>query len=393
MRYVIPAVLALALLLAACAPQQQSPTGEAIDAVDLPPEPEAPTAEEPAEETTPEEPLYTITYTEGDLAQLKPVAIDPDGTEVTYTFTPPVGKDGSWQTSIGDEGAYLITVGASDGESITTETVRVVILRANRAPVIDCGDGVTVKEGERIDLHDSCSITDEDDGEVVVTYGGWMTSWRYETTYDDAGDHVVRITASDKRKNEILHTVTEDVNVRVTDVNRQPEFGDYPASISATENDVITLPATGITDPDGDDVTVTYSAPFDSKGVWRTELGDAGEYEIDVVASDGKTSAKRTVLIAVALRNTAPALKPIWTVTVDEGELIKIPISATDREGDALTVTVTGWMTSDTYQTTYRDAGEYTAKVTVSDGTLSTSAVVEIVVRDVNRPPVFVTPA
>lgn len=168
-------------------------------------------------------------------------------------------------------GRYRVTVGASDGQSTTTETVLVVLKRANRPPVIDCGDGVEVKEGDEVDLHDSCTVKDEDDTEIVVTYGGWMSGWRYTTTYDDEGDHVVRITASDKRDGAIL-TVSQDVIVRVTDVNREPQFADsFPSAISAVENDVITLPAGSISDPDGDKVSVTYSEPFDANGVWRTK--------------------------------------------------------------------------------------------------------------------------
>lgn len=50
-------------------------------------------------------------------------------------------------------------------------------------------------------------------------------------------------------------------------------------------------------------------------------------------------------------------------------------------------------MTGETYKTTYDDAGEYTVKVTVTDGEFETSQIVPVTVRDVNRPPVFVTPA
>ncbi len=385
------AILTLALLLVACVPVQptDSPTGQVVEPTPLPTEPvvSEPEPVEPAE-------IYTVTYTEGDLVKLRPVAIDPDGTEITYSFTTPIGNDGTWQTQIGNEGDYRIAVGASDGKSQTVETVLVRILRANRPPVIDCDTDITVNEGQTVDLHDLCAISDEDDTEVVVTYGGWMSGWKYDTTYDDAGDHTVRITASDRKDGEALHTVTKDVNVRVTNVNREPVFSDeFPQEIRATENDVVSIPTTGITDPDGNTLSYTYSAPFGANGVWRTTLGDAGTYDITVVASDGETTQARSVKVVVGLLNTVPVLREIRPITVDEGEEIVLPISATDREGDDLDIEVTGWMTSDTYQTTYEDAGEYTATVSVSDGEYTATQRVEIVVRDVNRPPVFVTPA
>jgi hypothetical protein len=86
-------------------------------------------------------------------------------------------------------------------------------------------------------------------------------------------------------------------------------------------------------------------------------------------------------------------LREIRPITVDEGEKIVLPISATDREGDTLTTDITGWMTADTYQTTYSDAGEYTVTISVTDGEYTATQKVDITVRDVNRPPVFVTPA
>ncbi|NQU98524.1 hypothetical protein HQ533_03585, partial [Candidatus Woesearchaeota archaeon] len=44
---------------------------------------------------------------------------------------------------------------------------------------------------------------------------------------------------------------------------------------------------------------------------------------------------------------------------------------------------------TETYLTTFEDAGEYTVNVTVSDDELSTTQTVDIVVNDMNRPPVF----
>jgi hypothetical protein len=396
--------IAILVLLVACVPLEQArmPTGEVIkDTETLAPEiaeleeplppPETPAFQRSDEPTGNE--LYTIEGIEGELIQLRPEAVDPDGDKVTFTFSKPFDAEGRWQTMIGDEGKYTISVGATDGKTTTVESVRVIVGRANRPPVIDCRS-VTVSEGENVDLHDACSISDEDDAEVIVTYSGWMGSWRYTTDYDDAGVHNVVITASDKRKGEILHTVIQDVTITVKNTNRAPVFSDsFPIVINAVEADVITLPQDMISDPDKDKVSVTFSEPFGTNGVWRTKIGDAGTYEVDVVASDGETSVKRRVTIKLGLLNTAPVLKRIPDITVKEGETVRIPVSATDREGDSLTIAFSGWMTEDTYKTTYSDAGSYTVKVTVSDGEFKAEQVVQITVEDVNRAPVFINPA
>lgn len=386
-------MIIVALLLSACV-QEQTPvndenmTGEAS----VPPTPAAPEAPEEAVPAAPA-PYYTVEGTEGDLIQLKPEAIDPDNDKVTFSFTTPFNPNGQWQTQIGDEGTHMIRVGASDGKSTTTETVQVIVHRANRAPVIACSD-VTVEEGEMVDLHQSCSVTDEDDEEVIVTYSGWMDSWRYLATYDDAGTHTVTITASDKRNGEKLHTVTKNVVVTIKNVNRPPVFlADFPSEINGIENDIIAIPRNLISDPDNNPVTVTFGTPFGPDGIWKTKLGDAGSYDVDVVATDGTSTVKKTVHVVIGLLNTVPVLKTIPDITVNEGETVKLPISATDREGDTLTTTISGWMTSDTYKTTYDDAGSYTVKIAVTDGQYTATQVVRITVVDVNRPPVFVTPA
>ena len=395
----------LALLVVACVPVDQArvPTGEVVRDVPV----EVPALDEPAApeqfagpaiETPPVTPdRFTVEAVEGDLIQLRPEALDPDGDKVSFTFTKPFNTEGQWQTQIGDEGTYEVAIGASDGKSTTTETIVVVVLRANRPPVVDCRE-IIINEGEIVDLHKGCSVTDEDSAEVIVTYSGWMDGWRYQTGYDDAGTHYVTITASDKEPQTtgppvFLHTVIENVTIVVRNTNRAPVFSDdFPALINAIENDVITLPTDMVTDPDKDPITITYSAPF-TAGVWKTKIGDAGSYEVDVVASDGETSVKRTVTIKVGLLNTVPVLKSIPDITVKEGETIKLPISATDREGDKLTTTISGWMTGDTYKTTYEDAGSYTVKVTVTDGEFTATETVQITVQDVNRPPVFLNPA
>ncbi len=315
MRYTVLFVTLIFALLVACTPQTEqnatSPTGNSVQELPAETLPQAPIVPDKLPAGEEKKALYTVEGTEGDLIQLKPEAVDPDGEKVAYTFTKPFDMNGRWQTRLGDEGKHDVVVGASDGKLTTTETVRVIVHRANRPPVIDCGK-IVVNEAEQVDLHDRCTITDEDDSEVVVSYSGWMDSWRYTTTYDDAGTHTVIITASDKRAGKVLHTVTKNVDVVVRNVNRPPQFGDkFPTVINAFENDIITMPRGLITDPDGDKLTITYSMPFNSGDCWKTKLGDAGTYDVDVVASDGNLSVKRTVKIKIALLNTPPVLNKL----------------------------------------------------------------------------------
>lgn len=331
---------------------------------------------------------FTVTKTEGDLIILAPEAVDPDGDYISYTFSPPFDNQGKWQTHIGDEGDYLVTVTATDTKGAsTTETVKVVVLHADRKPTLKCPASIVVREGDVVDL--GCTAADPEAENVTLTYSGWIFTPRYTTTYDDAGSYTVTVTAEDTAGN----IVSQDVKVTVQDVNRPPVFpADFPQRIEATEGDIVTIGTSGIYDPDGDELTFAFSAPFDTKGVWKTVVGDAGTYPVDVVVSDGKDSVKKQVTVTIGMLNTAPVLKRIPDIRVYEGNTITLQPEATDREGDNLTYDITGWMDTQSYTTTYDDAGSYTVKVTVSDGQFSDSQVVHITVVDRNRPPVFTVP-
>jgi hypothetical protein len=343
-----------------------------------------PTGEVTGETVTPEEGII-VQVTEGDLVQLKPEAVDPDGDKIVYYFSAPLDKNGKWQTKEGDAGKYPATVIASDWKTNTSQDIIIIVNKANKAPVIECPKDVTVKEGELIKL--DCNIYDPEGESIIVEYSGFMKSSTYETTYDDAGEYTVQIIAKDKEKE------TESVvKIKVVDVNRPPVIGEIADEITGVETDVITLNPQ-VSDPDGNKITLTYSEPFDNKGVWKTKIGDAGTYKVSIVASDGKSTNKKEVTVVIAQKNTAPVLKTINDIIVSEGATVTIPIDATDREGDKLEVTVKGWMNSATYATTYVDAGEYSVTVVVSDGEYTTDQTFKVTVLDSNRAPVFKIPA
>jgi len=347
---------------------------------------QTPAPSEGAGEAAPEEGIV-IKATEGTLVQLRPEAYDPDKDVVHFFYTKPFNANGKWQTKEGDAGKYLVTVTASDGKSNTSQDIIVIITKANQAPVLECPEEITAKEGELIKL--DCNIYDPEGESVIVEYSGFMKSSTYQSTYDDAGDYTTQIKARDKEKE-----AETSVKIKIIDVNRAPEITGVPETINAVETDVITLNPR-VSDSDGDKVTVTFSEPFDKNGMWRTTIGDAGAHKASIVASDGKGTTKKEVEIVIAQKNTPPVLKTINDITVYEGETITITAEASDREEDKdkLDITVKGWMNSLSYTTTYEDAGTYTVTVTVSDGTYSAEQTFKVTVLDSNRPPVFRVPA
>jgi VCBS repeat-containing protein len=176
--------------------------------------------------------------------------------------------------------------------------------------------------------------------------------------------------------------------VTTTEVKAAAPAVSSSSDMKVFEGDPVQLKVKG-TDPDGDAVTYTFSAPFDSNGNWQTKVGDAGDYLITVTASDGKTQSTKTIKISVVTRNNAPVIEKIADITVKEGETVTLSPKVLDQEGDPVTIKYSGWMSSNTKATSYNDAGSYTVTVTASDGSLETSQNVKVIVQDVNRAPEF----
>lgn len=338
---------------------------------------------------------YTITGTEGDLIKLSLKAVDPDGDKLKYEYSKPFNDNGLWQTEDGDAGKYLIKVTVTDGKLSSKTDVLVIVNPSNKAPIIDCLDKITIKEGETIEL--KCNFFDKENDPLTIEYTGWMTSPTYTTNFDSAGNHKVFVKVSDGFQN-----VTKTIDIEVDNVNRAPVFNQKLKDITILETDIVTL-SSDTSDPDKDKLTLTYSEPFNSKGVWKTEIGDAGTYPVSVVVSDGELTTKETFTLTVKMLNTAPVMKTLPNITVDEGDTITLKPDVADREDDNIQITYTGWMKSATYTTTYDDAypdgcdangcnSVYKVTVTASDGQYNISQDVYVTVKDKNRPPEFVWP-
>jgi VCBS repeat-containing protein len=321
------------------------------------------------------------TFIEGDLVKIIDTpAKDPDGDDLTYTFTRPLNATGVWQTKEGDAGRYEVTITANDGKAISTKTVTFEVLPLNRRPVISGLADITVNEGETIRIRPT--ITDADGDEVTVTYSGFMTTDTYTTKYTDAGVHQVTIAATDGKA-----TSTQTIKVTITDVNRKPVIKELKVN-DVVEGETVSVAAVA-EDADGDKVTITYGTPLDSNGVWKTVVGDAGVYNIPVTFNDGKDTVVQTITLRVAAANKAPVISNFFDITVGEGEAIQFNPIVTDADGDDVTFTYSGFMTTNRYQTTYDDAGVYKVTLTATDGKVSVTRTVTVTILDRNRPPVF----
>jgi hypothetical protein len=407
---VIMSIVFMAFILAGCEKQQATPPNITLEGAvinsdnetvvlnvsELPQENETTKINNASKDTEFKNVAYTITAIEGNLVTLKLKAVDPDGLSLKYSYDAPFNDEGLWQTKDGDAGKYLVRVAASDQFSKTTADVLVIINPRNKEPVIDCPNEITVKEGETVNLE--CNFFDKENDAITTEYSGWMTSPTYTTNFDSSGDHKVLIRASDVQNN-----ATKTIVIHVENVPRAPVFNTHLKDMTVTESDIITLKP-DVSEPDiGEQIKVTYSEPFDKNGVWKTTIGDAGTYPITVVATSQGLSTKESFTLTVKMLNTAPILKAIANITIEEGDTVKLVPDAADREDDTLTITYSGWMKESTKTTTFDDAypkgcdkpgcsKTYKVTVTASDGVYDASEDVYITIKDKNRAPVFVWP-
>ncbi len=325
-----------------------------------------------------------IVVTEGELVKLSPEAKDPEGNVIIFTFSEPLDENGEWLTETGDAGFYKTTIIASDGINEVSQEVTILVKEiANKAPVMEFIEDITITEGDIITIEPT--VTDPEGDNIIISYSGWMTTSSYTTTYDDAGEYVVTIAASDG-----VNEVFQDVNVIVNEFNRPPVMEKID-DIVLKEGDPVAV-LVDATDPDKDELTITYSEPLDEDGTWITEIGDAGTYEITVTLSDGINEVSQDFNIIVEAVNKPPVIEIEDPIEVDEGQTVILEPTITDEEGDTVEVTYSGWMTVPSYITTYDDAGEHIVTITASDGINEVSKDITVIVNDVNRPPEFTKP-
>jgi PKD repeat protein len=124
-----------------------------------------------------------------------------------------------------------------------------------------------------------------------------------------------------------------------------------------------------------------------TSGSYTTNFNDSGTHTVTVTVSDGTLTDSQAVTVIVLNSNSAPVLDPISDITVNEGATITLSPTATDPDGDALTYTYSGWMSSASYTTDNNDAGSHTVTVTVSDGSLIDSQDVTVTVSNTSLPP------
>jgi hypothetical protein len=338
---------------------------------------------EPEEEVYNEDEIEKRVYREGDLIQFDPIGIDPDGDIITYKYSLPLMEDGTWKTTVGDEGTYLITITASDGKVEVEKKVLLLILPVNRAPTLDNLDDITAMEGDHLVLKPR--IFDYNNDEIELSFSKpFNQNGEWQTDYESEGTYVVKVTAKDQET-----TVEEQITVTILNVNRAPIINDIE-HVSVLSGETVVLKATA-KDLDNDDVTISYENPLNAEGMWTPTEADLGTYAVTVTASDGKDSSEKIVTIIVNHRNMAPVISIEEEIRAEETDRVTLKPTIVDPEGRELIITYsTPFDNTGVWATDYKDAGTYDVTITATDDEeLTTEKTITVTIYDRNRAPTF----
>jgi len=150
----------------------------------------------------------------GATAQIECDALDPDGDELSYTWSANGGDISasgatiSW-TAPDELGTYTVTVEVSDGDDIVTGQLAITVLAPNNPPVIESlsTDCPRVKPAGTGTI--TCVASDPDGDELTYTWSaergaisgsGATVTW---TAPSEFGNYLITVTVSDGRGGEV----------------------------------------------------------------------------------------------------------------------------------------------------------------------------------------------
>ena len=333
---------------------------------------------------------------------------DPDS--LVFRWTPTFEQAGVYQ---GITFSVTDPAGLQDQKSIT-----ITVNQVDRAPTLLAISPITVNENEVIALQLSASDPDKEDAGKLVysatslpqgaTLDAKTGSLTWTPGYDQSGSYEITFTVSDGNLFD-SKTTTFTVN----HVNRPPVL-DGIADQTVDENQELTFTVTG-QDPDKEDAGKTvFSASNLPEGAkfdpmthvfrWTPTFEQAGIYStvlFDLKDPAGLTDEK-SVTITVNQVNRQPLLQEVAPLTVDEMQPVSFRLTGSDPDREdagklvyaisnlpegAKLDPATGAFT---WTPTYDQAGNYNLSAQVSDpGGLTAATTVNIVVNNVNRPPVI----
>ena len=320
-------------------------------------------------------------------------------------------------------GATILTITLSDGTTNTSVQVAVSVTAVNDPPALSVSTNSLSIVGGFTPITINTTASDVEDANLTVTVTESTTGVVRVTQSANAivlntiagasGQTTLTASLVDSSGSSVTQTIV--VNVTVTAgappvlmvsnnrINVQEDFGSVAIRTTASDSDSATLTLT--VTPSMRLVTVAISTRTNNLStITLTAIANLnGTATLTFRATDdgGQTNSTEIVVVVAAVNDTPTISVPTTTLTLLEDFDVTNSVAtfADVDSGDALTVTVTesnaGVVTITTSASSVSVAaiahrnGRTTLNISVSDGTLSSTAQVVVDVTPVNDPPVL----
>jgi hypothetical protein len=150
----------------------------------------------------------------GSVLQLSPVIFDEQNDSVTVTYQRPFNATGALLATQDMVGNHTTRIRVSDGLNRSTLFVNYSIVSTNTPPILYIQPAI-LYETQLLNI--SYTLFDADNDTIRVSFKGITTTGVKNTTYGDAGNYTVYITATDG-----IHTVTNSTTVTILKSYRPP---------------------------------------------------------------------------------------------------------------------------------------------------------------------------
>ncbi|HRZ85607.1 MAG TPA: tandem-95 repeat protein, partial [Candidatus Paceibacterota bacterium] len=387
-------------------------------------------------------------YFSGQLVSIIPSATDVDGDTIVYSYSTPLNSSGQWQTNIGDEGSYMVTVEARDGiGGIDNQSFFIYIMpRAiiNEISINPKWVEIYNKNSIEINLNE-CYLENKNSERLNLSSiipGNSFVSFNWDKLSSD-WDRIKLICMNENideggyGNGMLLPSDGQSVGRMPdgSDTNQESDFKLINTSTRDLPNSAdVTIPIVTLTNPQSGetfttrDVTFGFQASDNSEslvcelytdtggvfssirstlisligGTWTgnmtIESVSDGTYTWNVKCSDSLNSVfaqnNRTFILSAP---DSPVFIGLSDQTISENQTITFKVNATDQDNEILTYTAENLPNGSIFENqifswtpNFNQSGYHSVKFTVKDTSgLSATKVVKINVANVNIPPAF----
>lgn len=374
--------------------------------------PEDNTNNQPEENTNNQAPIITSlppirTINEGEEFSYELIGNDSDGDVLIYrasNIPENASFDSntntfSWTPQNGQAGSYSVNFTVSDGNLSATQTVTLLVIHVNHAPTITLIGNQTINEGQLLEFSIDAQDVDNDSLTFSVdslpsgasfNSNSHVFSWTPNLT--QSGSYPVTFRVSDGNE-----TVSETITISVGNVNLPPTITPI-GNRTINENQLLSF-TTQATDPENNPLTygalnLPTGSSFNSGShtfLWTPGYNQSGSYSVTFTVNDGFSTTTQIIIITVNNVNRAPTISATPPVSIGEGELISVNLVASDPDNTPLTFNSNNLPSGSSLNSStglfqwYPDLnqnGIYDVTLNVTDGSLSATTSLHIVVND-----------